>query len=220
MLKPHEKIRLIIHHHKWTQQQAADAFGVSQATIYRWKEGKAEPEGPHRDAINEAYDQTFGETVDDNRSLLLPVGIPVVGAIQAGNWLDTTLIDESYGEPKTLPVAADPRFPYAKQYALEVRGDSMNEEFAEGSYVICVDYAQSGLDMKENMIVHVEQWRHNLREITLKALMKEKETGRWRLEPRSTNPAHRPIEMNGIDRDGTEVRIRGVVIGDYRRRVF
>jgi SOS-response transcriptional repressor LexA len=147
---------------------------------------------------------------------MLPVGIPVRGAIQAGNWLDTTLIDEAYEEPEVLPIAADPRFQYAQQYAMEVRGDSMNREFADGSFVICVDFAQSGLEMKDDMIVHVERWRHNLREITLKVL--KRDASGWRLEPRSTNEAHKPIVMNGRPDDDTEVRVRGVVIGDYRRR--
>ena len=212
MLKPMEKIRRIIEAKGWTQQEAADAFGVSQATIYRWKEGKAEPEGPHRDRINAAFDEMLGV---DGRTVLLPVGIPVEGVIQAGNWLDTSLVDHVPEERPTLPMAADSRFPYAKQYALEVRGDSMNREFPDGSYVICVDFAQSGLEMRSGMIVHVEQWRHDLREITLKAMVSEGD--HWRLEPRSSNPAHKAIVMTGEPSDDIEIRIRGVVVGSYRR---
>lgn len=219
MLTSKDKIRRLIRHHRWTQQQAADALETSQASIYRWKEGTAEPEGRHRDKIDAAYEAAFGEGAGQaSRTLMLATGIPVLGVIQAGNWLDTTLIDDSYDEPAILPISADPRFPYAQQYALEVRGDSMNKEFAEGSYVVCVDFAQSGLEMRDEMIVHVEQWRHNLREITLKALKREGEN--WKLEPKSTNTIHKAIVMNGKPDDDTEIRVRGVVIGDYRRRIF
>lgn len=219
MLKIHEKVRALITHHKWTQQQAADAFGVSQATVHRWVGQRSEPEGQHRDAINAAYEDAFGMShIRGGRQHVLPVGIPIRGVIQAGNWLDTTLIDDTYEDPEILPIAADPRFRYAQQYALEVRGDSMNREFADGSYVICVDFADSGLEMKDDMVVHVEQWRDNLREITLKALKRDGEG--WRLEPRSTNLVHKPIIMNGKHEDGTEIKVRGVVIGDYRRRAI
>ena len=146
-------------------------------------------------------------------------GLPVVGVICAGNWLDTTLIDDDPNTtPETIPVASDGRFPYAKQYALRVQGDSMDKEFCDGSYVICVEFFDSGLAMKDDMIVHVERWQHGLREVTLKALKRDGE--KWRLEPRSSNPAHKPILMNGVPDDGTEIRIRGVVIGDYRKRTI
>jgi len=214
MLKPMDKIRRLIEAKGWTQQEAAEAFDVSQATIFRWKEGKAEPEGPHRDRINAAYEQLIGLS-PNSRDVMLPVGIPVEGVIQAGNWLDTSLVDDAPEDRPVLPIAADQRFPYAKQYALEVRGDSMNRVFADGGFVICVDYAQSGIEMRSDLIVHVEQWRHDLREITLKAMISDGD--HWRLEPRSTNPVHKPIIMNGEPSEDTEVRVRGVVIGSYSR---
>lgn len=108
MLKPHEKLRALIEKHQWTQQDAANVFGVSQATIFRWKEEKVEPEGKHRDAINKAYQIAFCSDREGS-TLMLPVGIPVVGFIRAGNWLDTTLIDENAEEPEIFPIAAGSR---------------------------------------------------------------------------------------------------------------
>lgn len=193
---------------------AAESFEVSQATIFRWLNNKAEPEGLHRDKINEVYQEIFGE-----RSVTRPVaalGILVVGSIRAGNWLDATLIDDDHDEPETIPVAPDPRFPRARQYALKVDGDSMNLEYADGSYVICVDFYDSGLEMREDMVVHVERWQHGLREVTLKALKRDGDG--WRLEPRSSNPAHKAVVLEDGATEETEIAVKGVVIGDYRRR--
>lgn len=214
-----EKIHALIVHHGWTQQQAADAFGVSQPTIFRWLRGTS-PEGHHRDLVNEAFEKLPGRQVQTQTQIVHAPetsGIEVAGIIQAGNWLDTSLIDDAADERDFIPVARDHRFPHARQYALEVRGDSMDREYPEGSYVICVDFSESGLKMRDGMIVHIERWRHDLREITLKVLRREGDG--WCLEPRSHNPIHKPIFMDGYVEEGTEVRIRGVVIGDYRRRV-
>lgn len=141
------------------------------------------------------------------------VGLPVAGAIQAGHWLETTFVDADL-EPEMLPVARDARFPRARQYALRVIGDSMDMEYPDGSYVTCVDYAESGLAITEGMRVHVERYRSNgqLMEITLKVVVRR--NGQWALEPRSTNQQWQPVTFSG---QSTEVIIRGVVTGGWRR---
>ncbi|RWB85980.1 MAG: XRE family transcriptional regulator [Mesorhizobium sp.] len=49
-----QKIRAIMKETGWKQQKLAEIFSVSQSTVNRWLSG-SEPEGPRRDAINEAY---------------------------------------------------------------------------------------------------------------------------------------------------------------------
>lgn len=142
-------------------------------------------------------------------------GLNVVGKIQAGNWVDRSIIDED-PEHEIIPVARDPRFPKARQYALAVEGDSMNLEYPDGSYVTCVDYWDSGLALKDGFIVHVERRNGPLVEMTLKAV--ETIDGEQMLCPRSTNLKHKPIRLEGDG--GTEIVVRGVVTGSYRRTVF
>ena len=50
--------------------------------------------------------------------------LPMVGPVQAGAWL--ALDDSSQDEPQMLSAALDRRYPSAKQWLREVRGDSMN----------------------------------------------------------------------------------------------
>lgn len=140
-------------------------------------------------------------------------GLPVLGTIQAGHWLETTFLDPE-GEPDLLPVARDARFPRARQYALYVVGDSMDLDYPDGSYVTCVDFADSGLSIRDGLVVHVERQRAGgqLVEITLKKVIAK--NGAFSLAPQSTNPIHQPITFSGNDSD---IVIRGVVTGGWRQ---
>lgn len=141
-------------------------------------------------------------------------GLPVLGKIQAGHWLETSFIDTE-GEPELLPVARDARFPRARQYALRVVGDSMSLDYPDGSYVTCVDFAESGLAITEGMTVHVERHRSHgqMVEITLKMVARNAKGG-WLLVPRSSNPVHQPVSFTG---NADDIIVKGVVTGGWRR---
>lgn len=135
--------------------------------------------------------------------------LPVVGTIRAGAWIETYMLE--HDDQGTIPVARDPRFPYARQYALAVSGDSMDEEAPDGSFVVCVDFAESGLRLKAGMIAHVESLEHGKSETTLKAItFKGNEVI---LMPRSSNAAHKAIPLNGHDE--VTVVVRGIVLSVY-----
>lgn len=138
----------------------------------------------------------------------------VVGRVQAGLWLETYISDDE--ERETIPVARDPRFPEAEQYAVKVVGDSMDEETPDGSYAICVNFAESGLTQKPGMIVHVERIRPDQSEATLKAI--DFEDGRFILRPKSRNPVYKPIYPDEMK--GEQVLIRGVVLSFFKRNVL
>lgn len=145
----------------------------------------------------------------------LPIsGLPVLGAIQAGAWLDTAMIDPD-SEPEIMQVLPDKRFPRAAQYVLWVRGNSMDLDWPDGSYVTCVDFAASGLALKEGMTVHVERHQAGgqLVEITLKAV--KLQGGKFWLCPRSTDPKWKPVPLDGRNGE-SEVVVRGVVTGGWR----
>ncbi len=141
-------------------------------------------------------------------------GLPLLGTIQAGTWLETSFIDTE-GEPELLPGARDARVPRARQYALRVVGDSMSLDYPDGSYVTCVDFAESGLGIVEGMTVHVERHRAHgqMVEITLKQIARNPKGG-WLLTPRSTNPVHQPISFTGNEDD---IIVKGVVTGGWRQ---
>lgn len=140
--------------------------------------------------------------------------LPVVGVVQAGNFRDISLLDGGREiDVETIPVAEDPRYPYAKQYALKVAGDSMDKLFNDGDYVTCVDWADCGLSFVPGMILHVERViGGSLVETTVKRFARR--DGRQWLDPDSHNPKHQPIEINGSE--DTEIIIRGLVTGSWR----
>lgn len=135
--------------------------------------------------------------------------LPVVGTIRAGAWIETYM--HEHEDQGTIPVSRDHRFPYARQYALAVSGDSMDEEAPDGSFVICVDFGESGLNLKPGMIAHVESMEHGKSETTLKEVAFE--NGETRLIPRSSNPVYKAISLKG--HEGVEVFVRGIVLSVY-----
>ncbi|MEV4609747.1 helix-turn-helix domain-containing protein [Neorhizobium sp. LMR1-1-1.1] len=168
-------------------------------------------------ALETTTDWFYGQSDDDKplKRVKSVGGLDVVGKIQAGNWVDRSIIDDDV-EREIIPVARDPRFPHARQYALAVMGDSMDKEFPEGSYVTCVDMIDSGMSLKDGMFVHVERHNGPLVEMTLKAV--ERIDGIQMLVPKSSNPRHQPIKPEGDD--GTEIIVKGLVTGTYRRTLF
>lgn len=135
--------------------------------------------------------------------------MPVVGTIRAGAWIETYML--AHDDQGTIPVGRDTRFPHARQYALAVSGDSMDQKAPDGSFVVCVDFAESGLELKPGMIAHVESVEVDKSETTLKEIAVEK--GQLYLVPRSSNPIYKPIRMNG--HKGVEIFVRGIVLSVY-----
>lgn len=137
----------------------------------------------------------------------------VMGTIEAGQFRDITLADQDEEDREVINVARDPRFPRARQYALKVSGDSMDELFPDRSYVTVVDFWDSGLEPKDGLVVHVERRiaDTHLVETTLKEI--KRQGAEVILVPRSSNAKHKPIPMAG---DGkTEIVICGVVTGKW-----
>lgn len=136
--------------------------------------------------------------------------LPVVGTIEAGQFRDITIFDQEDNFP-VINVVADRRFKHAKQYALKVAGDSMNLKYPNGSFVICVDYVESGMALQKGMTVHVTHTLAgtHLVEVTLKEIASI--NGEIILMPRSSNPRYKPITMQGGE--DSEYRICGIVTG-------
>jgi len=144
-----------------------------------------------------------------------PVGMAVMGIIEAGQFRDISLIDQTEDRPR-IAVARDERFPDADQYALQVSGDSMDELFPDGCYVTCVNWADTGMELRPGLIVHVERTIGSLVETTLKEIAGQPH--RYSLRPRSKNPKHKTINF-GAD-DGVEVTVRGLVTGRWEPIIF
>lgn len=191
--------------------------GTSETFVRDILRGKSKNPGPEKLAkVAEALGTTLEWLVkgEDGPIDRPPVeGLEVLGDIQAGNWMDISLIDDGHREREVIPVARDPRFPKAAQYLLRVVGDSMNLKYPEYSYVHCVEAIASGVKKRVGQVVHVERHQGPLVEITLKEITEM--NGRIVLSPRSSNPKHQPLVLDGDS--STEIIIKGFVIGRYER---
>ncbi len=197
-----------------TQQALAEMVGTSQSQITKLENGErklskewAERLAPHLEVRPE---QLMFER--EATQQLEVAGLQVMGIIKAGDWRDISILGEDT-EPETIQVARDARFPHARQYALKVEGDSMNEVFPDGIYVTVVNFADTGYSLKTGMFVHVERtMAGTLVETTLKEVnvLGPKKIA---LRPRSSNPVHKEFILNGDE--ATEIHVRGVVTGKW-----
>lgn len=147
----------------------------------------------------------------------IPFGhhIPILGYVEAGMFQEMT---ESFDEETIERIAFVPKKPFAhlRHFAHIVRGDSMNAAkppLPPGAIVISVDWASTGLELQDGMLVIVQRLKDGglMREITVKQV--EVVRGGWKLKPMSTNPRHKPLFIpKGNFDDGVEVSVIGKVV--------
>ena len=90
----------------------------------------------------------------------------------------------------------------------------MNRRVGDGEYVICLDYEESPMALREGDIVVAERRRAGEIERTVKRVRITR--GSVELWPDSDDPSHqKPLKLTSREED-TEVRVAGLVIGYYR----
>jgi phage repressor protein C with HTH and peptisase S24 domain len=144
-----------------------------------------------------------------------PTMVWVSGDVQAGAWRDAVAWDRSRWYPVDVPIA--PRFHrFAK--ALEVRGTSMNREYAEGSVLIWVDMLDARPPRHLDHVIVYAYRTDDTVEATVKEL-RIVDGKRW-LWPKSDDPAHQaPVNVDDPGEHIARIEIQGLVIGDYRQRI-
>ncbi|MCM8738312.1 XRE family transcriptional regulator [Azospirillum sp. A1-3] len=199
------------------QAEFAELLGVTQPTVSRWELGKSEPEFDQIVALADLAGETpqqfaFGQQVNEELTLQL---VFVVGAVQAGHWVEA--VEWNRDEWYSVSLPPHPQYPDIKRFGLEVRGPSMNRVFPEGSVVECLRFEDLGEEPQPNDYVVVERHRADgCIEATVKKLVVMDDEP-W-LVPESDHPAfQRPIKLrNGHEDDVETVVIAGLVIGSYR----
>ncbi|WP_209978741.1 LexA family protein [Azospirillum picis] len=199
------------------QAEFAELLGVTQPTVSRWELGKSEPEFDQIVALADLAGETpqqfaFGQQVNEELTLQL---VFVVGAVQAGHWVEA--VEWNRDEWYSVSLPPHPQYPEIKRFGLEVRGPSMNRVFPEGSVVECIRFEDLGEEPQPNDYVVVERHRADgCIEATVKKLVVMDDEP-W-LVPESDHPAfQRPIKLrNGHEDDVETVVIAGLVIGSYR----
>jgi repressor LexA len=206
-----------------TAKQFSDTHGIPQATYSTHESGKRglsrEAALRYAELLDISIDWLLtGRGVgpegasDDPENAVHVSSIPVVGAVQAGQWVEAVEWDQD--EWYEIAIPPDPRYPNQRRFGLEVRGPSMNELYPEGSVVVCLRLYELGREPKSGERVVVERRRADgCVEATVKEFRQDGE-GVW-LWPRSTHPAfQQPVPFP--DDGDEEVTITGLVVGSYR----
>ncbi len=198
----------------WTKRELARRSGVSYDNVNKYLGGKVE--NPRGDAIEQLANVLGvngiwirnGDIFPPETELQL---LEVAGISEAGAYRDVSVFYPMHDDTKNqrIPIARDKQYPNARQYALLVSGDSTDRIAPAGAYATCVDFEESGLALRSGMIVHVERLHDGLVETTIKIYRED--TGRKWLEPCSTNPRHKRVEITENDND--KINIRGIVTG-------
>lgn len=207
-----------------TAAEAASAMGVNYQTYAAHENGSR---GLRRDAAMR-YAKFFNVSLEflltgrkstyqrpDVRDTQAPLvdgdGMPVKGFVRAGIWQESYLPETDL---VSLPISADARYPKHLQFALEIKGDSLNRRAKDGEFAVCVEWHGP---VQPTDVVVVERRRAGLFEATIK-VVDALDAEAMRLVPDSDNPAHKPIVVRKTDvKDGEEIAIVGKVLGYYRK---
>lgn len=206
-----------------TAAAAARALGKSEATYSAHENGTR----GFGSAVALTYARKFGVSLDwllagktstamvyerdtTNKRQLNGGGLPVIGEVRAGAWLERFSFDQEVTEH--VPVNRDVRYPDAKQFALRVVGSSMNKVFENGTFAICADWADTGKELADGDLVVLERERGGVFEHTVKRTRILPD--RIEFWPESTDRNHQNPVILQCDED-SETRVYALVIGKY-----
>lgn len=219
-----------------TQIQLAEKIGVLQGSISRIENGVATT--PYLFKLAEALKVSAawlsGDIGNDEPIIDSDIGlhkdsissilgcITVRGTVAAGLWSE----DSEWPEENQYKVPFDTHIfnEYASDrvFSLKVRGDSMDMEYKEGTYLYCVPMALIKRKLATGDHVIVEREHTGKFEATIKEIEFD-QSGKILLWPRSHNPDHQsalvisdPTIANRSD--NTIIKITAIVIGHFYKR--
>ena len=223
----------------WTQQQAADAMGISKGGYVKLEHGDRNLRPNSIDAAAKAFEvprrtiardflsqpeliggqaaEPDGEVLEHSRDIVFARS---GGTVEAGAF--RPIEDFSDAEPDPVPRPRDPDYPWATLVVFQAFGDSMNAlatPILPNSILVCVDFAslRDRVPLRNGLVVVVEQRLQggHLRERSVKQI--EIFEDRVEFHPRSTNPKHKPIIVpwkmftDETEDDGRHVEVIAIV---------
>ena len=189
-----ENLKILREKKELTQQQLADALGISRSTIGMYEKGNREPDFETLEAIADFFNINMGRLIGD----LAPQKgkwIPVLGLVRAGIPMDAVEYIIDY-EEISEDMARQGEF-----FALQIKGDSMEPRIKEGDVVIV--RKQPDIESGEIAIVLV-----NGDEATIKKV--QKFDGGINLIP--SNPAYDVRTYTNEQIESLPVQILGKVV--------
>lgn len=192
-----------------TKAALARKIGVKRQAVTLWESGKSQPTADNLRKLslilNVGHDWlATGRSAPAG----IVLGLELHGEVAGGVWVEISENQDTNLE--RVPVAPDPRYPLEFQYALRVRGNSVNKTARDGSIVACVDVMGAGIEIRDKDLVVVERKRGSIVETTIKRVRRGKDG--LELWPESDDPAHQEKLALGPRKAAGEVSIKALVI--------
>lgn len=183
--------------------------GVVRQAVTLWENGTAEPTSENLRKLSLILDVGYDWLATGHSSPPGVVsGLELHGEVAAGVWVE--IPDSQDNEMERVPVAPDPGYPVDCQYALRVRGNSINRVAKDGSIVVCVDIIGAGIEVRDKDLVVIERKKGSIVETTIKRVRKAK--GGLEFWPESDDPAHQEKLKLSSHKGDAEVSIKALVI--------
>lgn len=140
--------------------------------------------------------------------------VRVIGEVAAGMWREVSYTDfEDYD----IPVVVDPRWKPGDVFALVVRGNSINRQARDGSYVLCLQAYAAPRALDDGDWVVVERVRGDMIETTVKKAVRLSGKS-FALRPDSDDPRFQDdiIFDESNCEAGDEINVRAFVLDFIR----
>lgn len=210
-----DKMREIIEKSEKTQEEVGELLGLAQSSLSLILSGKRKLKNDFIMKFCEVFKVSPSDLYSSVKSIIIPhEEIPVVGFVQAGVFGDATQIPET--EQIKICLSLGEQYKRMRKFCLEVRGDSMDMVYPEGSILACVlleDYLSynQALDGKRVIV----QRRNDALEVESTVKEYRSIDGRVWLMPHSKSGKYTPIILSD-DGGQSNATIIGVVVGSYR----
>lgn len=195
-----------------SQAKLAEAVGVEQPTVQRWETGKREPDLNDLHKLADVLGVSAGSLLDGTAAAAIGPRLWVKGEVAAGAW--NAAVEMPEDEWKSFTGRADITADMEHRFGLRVIGDSMDLLYPHGTIVECVSVFGRAEAMPGKRVVIIRMNDDHMYEATVKELV-EQDGQLWAV-PRSTNPAHQPINLSVPQPGIVETRIAAVVVSSIR----
>jgi transcriptional regulator with XRE-family HTH domain len=195
-----------------SQAQLAERLAVEQPTVQRWEAGTRKPSVEALEDTARVLGVPVSSFFIEDAVTPLGPSLYVKGEVAAGVWRHAVEWPED--DWQSFTGRPDVKAEVQHRFGLRVTGDSMNLLYPPGTIVECVSvFGHIEAAPGKRVVVIREDENHQF-EATIKELVED--GGELWLVPRSTNPAHRPIQLSQPEPGILETRVAAVIVASYR----
>lgn len=202
-------------------RQAAIFLGIPYTTYYGYEKETRGLDTYQADEVAKRFKVSLewlltgrGEMKPSTEKMPISGMAPILGNVSAGFWQE---IDDLNGEPEGfMPLMPGLSHPQEAYYYLTARGNSMNKVFTDGTLLLCLSVAQSGIAIMPDDIAIVERRREQdgLIETTAKRVRISGRT--MQLWPESLDERYQTPLIVGSDSDSESIFITARVVGWFQ----